>query len=173
MRILLVWVAITAALALQTTLARYVFGAASKVDLVLVVVAFAALTSGPVTGLFAGTIGGIAQDVLSGGIIGVGGLAKTLVGFAAGVIGMQFIVTQTLPRFVVFFVATLVQAACFIGLYAMIGPGFRTSYSAALWQAVANGVVGIVAFQLRDLIPGIAERRRLGGRALRIKRLRY
>ena len=43
------------------------------------------------------------QDALSSGVIGIGGLAKTIVGFLAGVIGTQFIVTQPLPRFVVFF----------------------------------------------------------------------
>ena len=38
----------------------------------------------PVAGMLAGTLGGLLQDMLSGGIVGVGGLAKTLVGFAAG-----------------------------------------------------------------------------------------
>ena len=33
------------------------------------------------------------QDALSSGVIGIGGLAKTVVGFLAGVIGQQFIVT--------------------------------------------------------------------------------
>ena len=73
------------------------------VDLVLVVVVYVALTSGPVTGLLAGTLGGLLQDALSSGVIGIGGLAKTVVGFLAGIIGTQFIVAQPLPRFVVFF----------------------------------------------------------------------
>ena len=33
------------------------------------------------------------------GVIGIGGLAKTIVGFLAGIIGTQFIVAQPLPRF--------------------------------------------------------------------------
>ena len=34
--------------------------------------------------MLAGTLGGLLQDVLAGGIVGVGGLVKTLVGFADG-----------------------------------------------------------------------------------------
>ena len=51
------------------------------VDLVLVVVVYIALTGGPVAGLLAGTVGGLVQDALSSGILGMGGLAKTVVAF--------------------------------------------------------------------------------------------
>ena len=53
-------------------------------DFVLVGVVFAALQSGAVAGMLAGTIGGLLLDVLSGGVVGLGGLVKTLVGCAAG-----------------------------------------------------------------------------------------
>ncbi len=145
--------AIAVALALQTTLARFTIGVYTPVDLVLVVVVYAALAGGPVTGLFAGTAGGLAQDALGGGLVGVGGLAKTLVGFVVGIVGAQFIVAQPVPRFVVFFVATLVHAACFYGLYALIEPrGFPVV--AALTQAVGNGLVGVAAFQAAGMLSG-------------------
>ena len=97
-----VGLAIALALAVQTTLARFVISGGVRVDLVLVVVVYIALTSGSVTGVWTGTVGGIAQDALSGGLIGVGGLAKTIVGFLVGVSGSQFIVARPLHRFVVF-----------------------------------------------------------------------
>ena len=40
------------------------------VDLVLVVVVYVALTSGPMTGMLCGTAAGLAQDALSTGVIG-------------------------------------------------------------------------------------------------------
>ena len=80
------------ALALQTTLARFVVRGTVAVDLVLVVVVYAALKAGPVTGLLTGTFAGLVQDALSSGVIGIGGLAKTIVGFLAGIVGTQFIV---------------------------------------------------------------------------------
>ena len=70
-------------------------GGALAVNLVLVAVVYVALAYGPVTGLLAGTVGGLAQDALAGGIVGIGGLSKTMVGFAVGVLGAQFIVSQT------------------------------------------------------------------------------
>jgi rod shape-determining protein MreD len=152
---------LTAALVLQTTLARFITGGAVAVDLILVVVVYVALVSGPVAGLLAGAAGGLAQDALSTGVIGIGGLAKTVVGFLAGTVGSQFIVTQPLPRFVVFVTATILHAAISIGLYLILDlRQFGSPYAAVSGQALANGVVGVVAFQLGELLPGAVERRR-------------
>jgi rod shape-determining protein MreD len=148
------------ALALQTTLVRFVRGTVA-LDFVLVVVVFAALTGGPVVGLLTGTFAGLVQDALSVGVIGIGGLSKTIVGFLAGVVGTQFIVVQPLPRFVVFFGATIVHAAVFIGLYALLGlREFDARYGAVAGQAAGNALIGVMAFQLIELLPGAVERRR-------------
>ena len=160
--------AVAVALAIQTTLARFLVRGSVAVDLVLVAVVYVSLTSGPVTGMLTGTFAGLIQDALSGGVIGIGGLAKTIVGFLAGIIGTQFIVAQPLPRFVVFFSATIVHAAIFMGLYILLEMRqFGTPYAAALGQAVGNAVVGVVAFQLVELLPGAVERRRTGSSRLR------
>jgi rod shape-determining protein MreD len=153
--------AIAAALVLQTSLGRFVIRGTVAVDLVLVVVVYVALTSGPVTGMLSGTAAGLAQDALSTGVIGIGGLAKTLVGFLVGIIGTQFIVSQSIPRFVVFLAATALHAFVFIGLYVLLDlRQFGTPYAAVAGQAVGNAIVGVVAFQLVELLPGVLERRR-------------
>src|SRR5690606_11366118 len=97
-----VLLALTGALAFQTTLAGFAIEGGVLVNLVLVVVVFAALSYGPVTGLFTGSAGGLAQDALAGAVVGIGGFSMTLVGFLVGVLGAQFIVAQTLPRLVMF-----------------------------------------------------------------------
>jgi rod shape-determining protein MreD len=159
-----VLLAIALALALQTTLARFISRGTVAVDLVLVVVVYVALRSGPATGLLAGAIAGLAQDALATGVVGIGGLAKTVVGFLAGIVGTQFIVAQALPRFVVFFGATLVHAAVFIGLYELLGlRHFGSPYAALtaqIGQGIGNAIVGVIAFQLVELLPGAVERRR-------------
>ena len=153
--------AVAAALALQTTLARFVVRGTVAVDLVLVVVVFVALTSGPAAGLLAGAFAGLVQDALSSSIVGIGGLAKTLVGFLAGVIGTQFIVVHTLPRFVVFFCATALHAVVFMGLYMLLDlRQFSAPYAGVAGQAVGNALVGVIAFQVVELLPGAMERRR-------------
>jgi rod shape-determining protein MreD len=160
--------AVILALALQTTLARFFVRDTVTIDLVLVVVVYVALTSGPVTGLLTGTVAGLAQDALSSGIVGIGGLAKTIVGFVAGIIGTQFIVAQSVPRFVVFLAATALHAVIFIGLYMLLGlRHFDRPYVAVLEQALANATVGVVAFQLVEMLPGAVERRRARSRTRR------
>lgn len=162
-------VAVAVALALQTTLSRVAIRSTVAVDLVLVVVVYVALTSGPATGLLTGAFAGLVQDSLSSSVIGIGGLAKTIVGFLAGIIGSQFIVAQSLPRFVVFFGATVLHAVVFMGLYVLLGlRQFGTPYAAVAGQAAANAVIGVVAFQLVELLPGAVERRK--ARSTRLRR---
>jgi rod shape-determining protein MreD len=157
-----VFLAIALALALQTTLARFVVGGTAALDLVLVVVVYVALTTGPVSGMLAGSVAGIIQDALSSGVIGIGGLAKSIVGFAAGVIGQQFIVTAALPRFVMFLAASMAHAAVFMGLYVLLGlRTFPSPWAAILSQAVGNAVVGMIAFTIIEGLPGMVERRRM------------
>jgi rod shape-determining protein MreD len=153
--------AIAAALALQTTLTGLMIGGAAALDLVLVVVVYIALTSGPVTGVLVGTLAGLIQDALPLGVLGIGGLAKTIVGFAAGLLGTQFIITAPLPRFVIFVLATILHSAVFMGLYILLDlRQFPTPYSAVLSQAVGNGFVGVVGAQIIELLPGLRDRRR-------------
>ena len=165
MKVVGVLTAIALALALQTTLARLVVGGSAAIDLVLVIVVAVALTTGPIAGLLAGSVAGIAQDALSSGVVGIGGLAKSTVGFLAGVVGQQFIVTAPLPRLVMFVAATAVHAAVFMGLYMVLGlRTFASPWAAVGSQALGNAVVGLVGFTIVEALPGILERRRLGRR---------
>lgn len=161
MKIALSLLAIAVALALQTTLASLVIRGTAALDLVLIVVVYLALVSGPVAGLLLGTAAGLVQDSLSSGIIGIGGLAKTVVGFVAGVLGTQFIVTAPLSRFVVFVLATVLHAAVFMGLYTLLGlRQFDSPWGAVMSQAIGNGFIGVVGAQVVELLPGLRDRRK-------------
>ena len=160
--------AIIVALALQTTIARFVVAGRVAVDLVLVVVVYVALSSGAVPGLITGTVAGLIQDSLSTGVIGIGGLANTIIGFVTGVIGTQLNIAEPVARFVVFFAATVVHQAITIGLGTVLGlQAFGVPYGAIAGEALANAVIGVAAFQLTDLLPGAVERRRMGRGRLR------
>ena len=163
--------ALAAALVLQTTLAGMSLEGATLVNLVLVAVVYVALAFGAVTGMLAGTAGGLAQDALAGGIIGVGGMSKTLIGFIVGVLGAQFIVSQTLPRFVMFVAATFAHELCFQALHALVeARPVAMHWSAMMTQATVNGLIGILAFQVVELSPGILQRRRARGTSLSRRR---
>lgn len=155
--------AILIAIALQTTLASLVLRGSAAIDLVLIVVVYVAIKSGPVTGLMAGTVAGLIQDALSSGILGIGGLAKTIVGFLAGVLGSQFIVTAPVPRFLLLLLATGLHAGIFVGLYMLLDlRQFPAPYPAIAGQAFGNAFVGVVMFQLIEWLPGFVDRRRAG-----------
>jgi rod shape-determining protein MreD len=153
------------ALAMQTTMDRFLAGRTIAVDLVLVSIVYVALTRGPAGGLLTGCVAGLIQDALTSGVIGVGGIAKTIVGFLAGALGQQFIITAAVPRILMFAAATGLHAAIFMGLYQAIGRGsFQASVASIGVQALANAVVGILAFIVIEGLPVAAERRRLARR---------
>ncbi len=166
MKALRVSLVILAALVLQTTLARFLVRGSIGVDLVLVAVVYLGLTTGPVAGMFSGTIAGLAQDALASGVVGIGGLAKTIVGYLTGIIGTTFIMTQTVPRFLMFFGATVVQSAVTLGLDALLERGApEIPYAGVMAQAIGNALLGVVLFQLTEALPVVLERRRaMGGR---------
>ncbi|HEX6975791.1 MAG TPA: rod shape-determining protein MreD [Vicinamibacterales bacterium] len=154
--------ALAVALVLQTTLAGLSMRSAGLVNLVLIAVVYVALAQGAVTGLLAGAAGGIVQDALAGAVIGVGGLTKTIVGFFVGVLGAQFIVSQPLPRFVMFVAATVVHELCFQALSAVVeSRGFSLHYSTLVTQALINGAIGLLAFQVIEGAPGLVQRRQM------------
>lgn len=162
-------VAIALALALQTTLNRFLAGW-FDVDLVLVAVVYVALTNGPLGGMFAGSFAGLIQDSLTTGFLGVGGLAKSIVGFFAGAFAQQFIVTAALPRLVMFLGATIVHSAVFMGLYFLLDDSrtFASPWRTIGTQALANSLVGMIAFTVIEAVPGMAERRRAARRGSRL-----
>ena len=187
MKVLGVALIIAIALALQTSLARFLTPGANLIDLVFVAVVYIALSAGPAAGLIAGSVAGLAQDslaatgttqiavgsgvVIARSIIGIGGLAKTVVGFVAGIIGSQFIVARPIPRAFVFFTATLAHAIIFVGLYRVLDPDYvQNSFGVMFSQAGANAIVGVLVFQVADLLPGFVDRRRPVGGGMRINR---
>lgn len=172
MRAAVVVAVLSAALVLQQTVAGISMEGATLVNLVLVAVIYVGLAFGPVAGLLAGTVGGIIQDALAGAVIGVGGFSKTVVGFLVGVLGAQFIVSQPLPRFVMFVGGTVVHELCVQGLTAVVeARGFRITFGTVFTQAAVNAIVGVVAFQIVEGAPGLMQRRH--ARRASLSRRRY
>ena len=146
-----------AAVMVQKALVWYV---SANMDLPLVVVVLAALSRGPLTGLWMGTAVGFVQDMLSGGIVGVNGLCKSVVGVAAG---ERLLVTSSWQRSLILVAATFVHAGCFFGTYAFI----PNTMPIGDWQDVAvQGVVNALVGSMAIVVAGNAPRwgRRTRGR---------
>jgi rod shape-determining protein MreD len=163
--------ALAVALVLQTTLAGMSLAGGTRVNLVLVAVVYVALAYGPVFGLLAGCAAGLVQDAIAGGMIGIGGLSKTVVGFFVGVLGAQFIVSTPVPRFLMFFGASMVHELCFQALYALVeSRAIRFDVSGTLIQSLVNGAVGIAAFLLAERGPEMFQRRESWRRSSSVRR---
>lgn len=151
---------------LQAALARYTVGGGWVFDLVLVSVVFAGLQWGPVAGLVGGTIGGLLQDVLSGEVVGVGGLAKTLVGFAAGLVGAQFVMTRPHARAIVVAVASLAHRFVMLTFTSLIDQRWAgVSWGAMLAETGLNTLAAFLVFQGTAALPGAIARQRVNRRA--------
>ena len=161
------WIALAlvAALAVQTTLVRMVAGTGAPLDLVLMVVIVVAIVNGARAGLWTGAVGGLLQDALSGGVVGMGGLAKTLVGYLGGQFAAQFMVTRLWHKALVIVGGSLLHAALFAGGYNLLfdDPMVITRRD-LLVQTVANTVAGLVVAVGLQTIPAEVQRQRLRGR---------
>jgi rod shape-determining protein MreD len=161
-----VFATVLVAVGVQVLLSRFTIADRWVFDLVLVGVVFAALQWGAVAGMLAGTIGGLLHDVLSGGIAGVGGLAKTVVGFAAGGVGTLLLVTKPQARMVIVAVASIVHRLIVLGLQGMIDQQWpQISGAALVGETVINAIIGFVAFQVTESLPGAVARGRFSRRS--------
>jgi rod shape-determining protein MreD len=154
------------AVTLQVAFARYMIGGRFVFDLVLVGVVFAALQWGPVAGMLAGTIGGLLQDALAGGIIGVGGLAKTIVGYFTGQIGTQFVLTRPRARILPLAVASIVHRLLMLSVAGLIDQHWpHISWPAMLGETGVNAVCGLIAFLAAEALPDAISRGRMSRRS--------
>ena len=166
MKITAVLVTMGIAVALQLALARYTVGGSWPFDLVLVGVVYCALYWGPMAGMWAGSAGGLVQDMLSNDVVGIGGLGKTLVGFASGMLGSQFVVTRPIARAAMLAGASIVHRLLLVGLHGLIDqkwPAVNTT--AVLSETFLNAICGLIAFQLTESLPGVVSRGRQSRRS--------
>jgi rod shape-determining protein MreD len=151
MRVLEVGAAVAVAFLIQTLGGRYLNPLQTYLDLFLVVAAGFGLVRGRMTGMAAGTIGGLVQDAFSGGMLGLNGLSKTTVAYLAGVVSRWLIIRGWAARFLFFFVASMADLVilALVGLAAerpiVVGEGVKL-----LIVCSVNATVGTFALGLMD-----------------------
>lgn len=156
MRFLDIAVAILVAFLVQTVLGRYFAFLNSYLDLFTVIVAMFGLLRGRVTGLATGTVAGLLQDAFSGGLLGFNGIAKTAVGYIAGIAGRHLIVRSWSSRLLFFAAMTLVDMAILAGvgylaeLPRVVGEGLTPLYLCA-----GNAIAGILLIRTVDRRPRV------------------
>ncbi len=122
-------------------------------DLPLIVVLFFAVSRrSPIAGTLTGAIIGLLQDALTNQPIGVNGMAKSAIGYAAASIGLQVDVESPLTRIVITFGFSLVNSVLlFLIDHRLLGlSGFHLLWGHELIRAVANTAVAIPIFFFLD-----------------------
>jgi rod shape-determining protein MreD len=141
-----------AAILLQVLLPR-LFAPLAILDLPLVVTLFFAVSRrSPIAGTVTGATIGLLQDALTSQHIGVNGMAKSLIGYAAASLGSQIDVDNMATRAVLTFGFSLLQSAL---LYLIERRLLGISDIHLLWlhellRAVVNTAVAIPVFLLLD-----------------------
>lgn len=123
------------------------------VDLPLIVVLFFAVSRrSPIAGTLTGAIIGLLQDALTNQPIGVNGMAKSAIGYAAASIGLQVDVESPLTRIVITFVFSIINSVLlFLIDHRLLGlPGYHILWAHELIRACANTVIAIPLFFLLD-----------------------
>jgi len=152
MRALLMAALVLGAGLTQSALSRS--GGGAPTDLVLVAVVAVGLLHGRVAGLLTGTAAGLLQDAVGGGTLGLSGLGKCVAGYLAGVAGTQFIVTQWISRGLLFFGASLLNSACFMGLSQLLGlRRYGNPTLEVVTQAAVNAGAGVLLFYVIEFMP--------------------
>ncbi len=122
-------------------------------DLPLIVTLFFAVSRrSPIAGALTGAAIGLVQDALTNQPIGVNGMAKTVIGYAAASIGVQVDVENLSTRILINLGFSLVNSTLlFLINRRLIGqPGFHLSWFHELLRAVINTAVAIPIFVLLD-----------------------
>jgi rod shape-determining protein MreD len=155
MRAFTTGLALLAALLVQTALAQVLPAYARVFDPFLLVIVYCGLAGGENHGMVAGAVGGWIQDILfAGRILGLSGLTKLLVGFAVGLAGARFHLTEPAPRALVLLLAVLLDAALLASLAAAFDVAVTPLTAAGLaTRAIVNAAVGVACF-------GLVERQR-------------
>ena len=89
------------------------FGRA-KPDLMLLLVLYCAFSGGPARAMGIGFIGGLLEDILSAGPLGLNVFCKVLIGYGVGVVGTRIVTEHPIVMTLIVFVSTICEATLII-----------------------------------------------------------
>ncbi|HEX8286614.1 MAG TPA: rod shape-determining protein MreD [Pyrinomonadaceae bacterium] len=128
-------IALIVAVLLQWTL-RNVAEPLAYIDFPLIIIVYAALQRNAIRALIFGTLGGIAVDALSGGLLGTNGFSKTLIAYVVSELARRVYLDNLLLRIPVIAGACFLDDLVYYGMHRLLG------------QEPAAQVVEIIAYSL-------------------------
>ena len=140
------------ALVIQAYVPKYFPGFAVYVDLpLLVTIFFAMARRSPIAGLFTGAVIGLAQDMLGHNLIGIYGIAKTVVGYGASSLGVKLDLENAGARLLVTLGFYLVHSAVYVTVgRVLVNMTQHWSWGPGILAGLVNGVIGVLLYFLLD-----------------------
>jgi rod shape-determining protein MreD len=141
-----------ASIVLQVMLPR-LYGPLVGLDLPLIVTLFFAVSRrSPIAGTITGGCIGLLQDILTNLPIGVNGMAKSVIGYAAASLSSQIDVENMATRALLTFGFSLLQSALLFGIeHWLLGiGGFQLRWVHAVIWACINMLVAVPLFLVMD-----------------------
>jgi rod shape-determining protein MreD len=162
MEILTTSVALIIAILLQWTIRQFAPPLAF-IDFPLIVIVYVALQRDAFRALLYATIGGIAVDAISSGLLGAGGFSKTLTAFVVVEIARRvLLVDNPLLRIPVLAGATLLEDTVYFGMNRMLGQAPNTAFVETLaYSVIGTTITGtIIMLILENFFSERARQRR-------------
>ncbi len=117
----------------------------------LVTIFFAVARRNQLTGMATGMFIGLLQDSLTHHPIGMYGISKTVVGFAASSLGVRFDVENPGSRIIMGFGFYLVHQAIYFAVARnLVSEDIPWAWGHTLGAALANGLLAVVLFAMLD-----------------------
>lgn len=148
---------IVVALLLQMLLPNYL-RFVQYIDLPLLVTVYCGLQRAPVLGMVTGMVAGLGGDAVQGGILGVGGFSKTLIGYLVGVASVRLSLENPLARLAAVAIASAANTVLFVGLHQMLEqtlPHVATwaAFGKTIgWKVLGDSAASIVLFVVLDRV---------------------
>ena len=121
------------------------------VDPFLILVVYHSLDSTPAWSSIGGSIAGLAQDALSGGLYGLHGFANTLVAYASSRLRQRLVIQQSRQVGLLFVLAAAVQLAVLAVLqFLLVGGAELPGLGTMIARMASSGIAGAALFVLAD-----------------------
>src|SRR5713101_6004504 len=126
------------------------------IDLPLLVTVYFGLQRAPVLGMVTGMVAGLGGDAVEGGILGVGGFSKTLIGYVVGMASVRLSLENPLARLSVVAVASAANTALFVGLHQMLEQSLVSTWgelgATIGWKVLGDSLTSIALFVALDRV---------------------
>jgi rod shape-determining protein MreD len=117
----------------------------------LVTIFFAMARRNPISGLLTGAVIGLAQDMLGHNPIGIYGIAKTVVGYAASSLGVKLDVENAGARFLVTLGFYLIHSVVYFAVArGLVNVTHNWSWLHGMLAGLANAALGTVLYFALD-----------------------